>query len=352
MIENEIRYKDQLCARVGLTMTLWLQPNALQAQVWPALLRAAQAFAQSTQGQLQWHSCSLGQEVDWLSTMAMQSSEPDLVTEAADLLAESLRHMDEQPFNTIDLMIEEEQSMLLDIALGSDWLDGQPWREPQSLLFYANLPPAGSDVSGFIRVHLPIGESESDSATTVNAQALESFMRACLQSLPVLHGTAGFGLQLPLNFRFFQANLFHAIALHPAVQSYCGLDVYDPAEQAILFSEKLYTVNWLNYIGDALVNGKALTVPNSTPELTRELLKIERAGSGFLLKAGAHPLLIARNQNLPPEMQALQAAAHLLKPWRATVVPNECIAPAPYGYAQPDNWQQACDDYLRRFDGD
>jgi hypothetical protein len=196
MIEADIYYKDQLRARVGLMMTLWLQPNAEPTQVWPAILRAAQAFAQTAAGQLSWHSCSLGQEVNWLATMAMQSSEPGLVEESADLLSESLRRINAHPFDASSLQIQDQTTELLDMALGSDWLEGQPWLEPQGLLLYASLPPAGADVSGFIRVHLPMGELESDELTATNAHALEVFMRACLQSLPVLHGTAGFELSL------------------------------------------------------------------------------------------------------------------------------------------------------------
>lgn len=349
MIETEIYYKDQLCGRIGLVMTLWLQPNAPQAQVWPALLRAAQAFAKSSLGQLQWHSCSLGQDVNWLATIAMQSSEPDWVTESADLLSESLRRMPEHAFDISLLQMEDETSELLDLALGADWLEGQPWLQPQTLLFYANLPPVGSDVSGFIRVHLPMGELEDDLLTQSNGQVLEAFMRACMESLPVLHGTAGFGLQLPLSFRFFEANLFHAVALHPVIHAHRGLEVYDPVEQVNLLSEKLYTPNWLSYVSDALTAGQTIALAQDVPALTQQLLQIQRSGAGFLLKAGAHPRLLYRQQHAPPELQAWQAAAKLLKPWTADAVPNQCIAPPPYGFAQPQIWQQACHDYLTRF---
>jgi hypothetical protein len=65
--------------------------------------------------------------------------------------------------------------------------------------------------------------------------------------------------------------------------------VYDPAEQAILLSEKLYTPNWLSYISDAMSGSQEISLPPSTPMLTHKLLEIERVGAGFLLKAGKRP---------------------------------------------------------------
>jgi hypothetical protein len=322
-------------------------------------LRAASAFAALAGPRLAWWSSTARDEASWLSTMAINSSDEGLSEDSADALLSALHDVAHEPFPALQLAREAspDQPLLLEVALGSSTIDNSAWADVLDWMFYANVPVEQAEVAGFIRVHIPAHAMHGNQD---GAQWLRTFMRACVDVMPVLHGTAGWSLQLPLSYRYFHANMYAAVALFDVVKAHAGVDVYDPAEMAIAFTERCPAANWMSYLGriappDAIAGALA-----NAPSQAQGLV-VEAFGSGLLVQAGPMPSLLhawypangaasaaARQQD--PSLTLYRAAAALLRPWRVTDSANECIAPPPYGYADEAQWRTACDQYLTRFD--
>ncbi len=345
-------FEGHVVGRVGLQMTLWLDPARPQADVWRGIVRAAGVFAARAAGRLGWWSSTAHDDVSWLSTMSINSLDEDLSSDSAEALRAVLQPIDGDLARALAQLGDASKldSAMLELVLGGNPAQSDAWQGVMGWMFYANVPVQDSEVAGFVRVHLPL---ETDAGTTW----LREFMRACVQALPVLHGTGGWGVQLPLSFRFFQVNLYASTALFELVQAHAGLDIYDPAEMAIDFTRGSYTVNWLNYLGDALRKFDA-----GAPELVEgkatEGVEVQRLGDGDWVQAGAVPRLFGSwtaGSALEPvsdasALAAYRTAATLLRGWRVVSRTNECISRPPYGYADEAAWRSLCDGYLTRFD--
>ncbi len=358
---NEAHYDGRTVGKLGLMATLWLDPRAAPAEVWTGLLRAAEAFSRLAGPHLGWWSSTIVDEVSWLSTMAINSQDEELSEDSAGELLAALHDTQRKPFSAAALEggASRLATEMLELALGSGRPAPPAWRDVLDWMFYANLPVQDSEVSGFVRIHMP---APAGGSSREAGRWLREFMRGCVQVLPVLHGSGGWAVQLPLSYRYFQANLNAAVALFDLVRSHAGIDVYDPAEMAIEFTHKTYTVNWLNYLGDALRQGRPLQ-GDAACETSSSAVTPERLGAGHWIQAGAQPELFSAwlDEGLQPggrgeravqdeAFESYRAAAAVLRPWRRSDADNECIAPPPYGFADTARWQAACRSYLTRFD--
>lgn len=226
MKEHVAQRKGRTLGRVGLMMTLWLDPSAQQRSAWQAVLEVADRFGPwSGLQQAGWWTSTAVSDSGWFSTMGLNSADPELAQDSADALLEALHDSATNPPNLRTLAAATTpKSGLFELALGSGPANESAWSAPLPWLMYANVPPQGGGVAGFVRIHADPGAVDDEGFVDVGtAASFSSFLRAAVGVLPVLHGTAGFGLQLPLSFRHFRMNLFDAVALYPLVERFSTL---------------------------------------------------------------------------------------------------------------------------------
>lgn len=358
-MNDMVEFDGQVIGRLGLVMTLWLDRSVDQARTRQSLTRLAEQFATtSLAGRPAWWFSSAESGISWQHTLGINGIDADLAQSSEDELLESLKSLRVSPPKWPTLLTQPVRGDLapvgFEIVMGEGSTNAAAWQVAHNALFYAavgSVVSAGALPIDCVRVHLPMDRSVTGTGD-VHVTALErlrALMTTYLEALSILHGTAGFAVQLPLNFGYFHMNLDAAIALNPLASGFANAEVYDIAEMAERVATGLPRAQWLTFISSKFAK-KADYAAAAAKRAQTEAVKATLLGGGVLLQSGDTPKLIAAGDVKHSDFKTLKILSKLTQSLRTTQWKNECIAPPPHGYANAELWKSVCLTYLREFD--
>lgn len=163
--------------------------------------------------------------------------------------------------------------------------------------------------------------------------------------------TAGWGIVPAVEERNIGNSGYGRQALYPYLQRFPGLNAIGGLNlMGQRFNHAMYSVNWLNFISDALLDRMGGREEVRRQVQASKYLSAGDVGNGLGIRAGDFFALgdTERGIGLP----AFGEAARLLKPIRVKESKNIFIGPPPSGGGDEneDVWRLACDAYLSRFD--
>jgi hypothetical protein len=137
-------------------------------------------------------------------------------------------------------------------------------------------------------------------------QWLPFVLNAAVQ-IPILHGTAGFGLVEPLNW---EASLEVAPVVTATAARYQGLDVLDIHAPRLEALDGIVAVNWLTIIHDELIAKLGGREP-LRGQFTKDII-CHDVPHGFVIQAGPKP--VSGDANGPDELGPYREVARVLRP--------------------------------------
>jgi len=173
-----------------------------------------------------------------------------------------------------------------------------------------------------------------------------SLANGLVQRLQPLHATAGLGLVFPAEGGYFHRNIGESFEVYPLAKRYPGLEIQG-GHHMRYFLKGIYTVNWLNYLREEMLEplGGRVAVKQQCDQAglpTRDL------GRCLLIQAGPGPAPGDTEQGL--DLPGYRAAMKILRPIRVEYHGNIYIAPPPDGIDDPETCDQADLAYMTRFD--
>lgn len=212
------------------------------------------------------------------------------------------------------------------------------------------MPGSGPGMSG-IQIFVPIEwierQPQDRRAHWLTTQAVEI--------MQPFWATAGWGWILPEDG--ISGPDIEQPAMYPFTQRFPGIEVLDRVQmQSTDFSKATYSINWLNYLSDPLLDqlgGREsvkhrIEKKNATTDPEGSRLHWDEVGNCLLIVAGDGPGTGDVTQGLG--LPGYGLAARLLKPVRVPRMVNIWVAPPPGGTRDKHTLQRANDAYLSRFD--
>lgn len=341
-----ITFENYEVGRIGLQATLWLRPTA-RDEAWPALWQLAKNFVNQLGQHLFWWSSSSVGDARRSTATYLDGNDKNLSQDTEDDLQNGTKLFFDHAFPSACPPLPVEA---VDIAMGSGDSLEDAWRTALPLLFYANLPEKGSSLGGFVRIHLPWAVGISREKLLL----IERFMRATGNLLMPLHGTVGWGVQLPLRPGLFAWELEAAIKLYPWIKQFPGLDCYEPFEQQRELSKYMSTPNWLTFVHKNLLVAvrEKDTIKDTISDRLATKADVSKESWGLFIKTGNVPSLAESDASgqMFSEFESRRQVAIILKSLRLKKSLNHCISPPPSGFAERSLWEAECNSFLTRMD--
>ncbi|AVS79423.1 hypothetical protein C8234_01440 [Paracidovorax avenae] len=161
-----------------------------------------------------------------------------------------------------------------------------------------------------------------------------------------LWATAGWGIMPAVEERNIDSSGGRQ-ALHPFLQRFPGLNALGSlALMNEAFSEAMFSVNWLNFVSDPLLERLGGREAVRQRALASKYLRVADVGNCLAVRAGDFPALGDTERDIP--LPAFGEAARLFKDIRTDYFYNNFIgSPSCSG---EEEHRLECDAYLRRFD--
>ncbi|MCC4589590.1 DUF3396 domain-containing protein [Xanthomonas campestris pv. cannae] len=195
----------------------------------------------------------------------------------------------------------------------------------------------------FIRMALPCAWMR-EQPTERNAGWLAT---QAVEVMQPLWATAGWGIVPAVEERNIDVGNGGRHALHPYLQRFPGLNALGSlALMNEAFGEAMFSVNWLSFVSDPLLERLGGREAVRQRALTSKYLRVADVGNCLAVRAGDFPALgdTERGISLP----AFGEAARLFKDIRTDYFYNNFIG-SPSCSGEEDH-RLECDAYLRRFD--